>query len=424
MAVTSSFAAGAAANLVASDILASTPTRPFDNASLDRPEPRSPMDEAYWQTVRSQFPIVNELLYMNNGTMGPSPRTVTERVTKRIEHVDATGDYGGDYEGLRAAIAKLIGASSGDEIAFTHNVSEAISIIASGIELHAGDEVILTDQEHAGNAIPWLARAKRDGIVVKFVTLAPTDEEVMSRLNALVTDRTRVIAVPHVTCTTGQVLPIEQITQMAHAKNIWVMADGAHPPGMMQVDVKKLGVDAYTSCGHKWLCGPKGIGFLYIEPNMMDHVMPTWTGAEADKYWDYTGKLDFLPTASRYDFATQNFALFDGLHAAIDWINEIGMENVEARVKHLTQLLRSRMSAEFGDKFQYLTPATSVTGLTTIKVANIDCQEFANKLMAAHKIRTRVVHESKLNANRLSVHIYTSPDDIEQFVEAAKKVLG
>jgi selenocysteine lyase/cysteine desulfurase len=344
-------------------------------------------------------------------------------VMKRIEHVDSTGDYGGDYEGIRKAIGSVIGAS-GDEIAYTHNVSEAISIIASGVEMTAGDEVLLTDQEHAGNAVPWLARAKRDGIVVKFVTLAPDDATVMNRLNDLITPRTRVIAVPHVTCTTGQVLPIKAISKMAHAKNIWVMADGAHPPGMMVTDVKDLGVDAYTSCGHKWLCGPKGIGFLYLTDAMMQHVMPTWCGAESDKYWGYDGKLDFLPTASRYDFATQNFALFDGLQAAIEFMSAIGFDKIQSRIEHLTSYMRQQLSATLGDRFQYLTPATSVTGLTTIKLANMKCGDFWETMVAKHKIRTRVVHESKLDANRLSLHIYSSMKDVDRFIEAAKTVLA
>src|ERR1017187_737846 len=131
-------------------------------------------DEKYWGVIRDEFPITQNLLYFNNGTMGPSPLTVTERVTKRIEHVDSTGDYGGDYEGIRTQLAHVVNAESGDQIAFTHNVSEAISIVSSGIDLKAGDEVLLTNQEHAGNAIPWLARKKRDGIVIKFVPL--TDE--------------------------------------------------------------------------------------------------------------------------------------------------------------------------------------------------------------------------------------------------------
>ena len=245
------------------------------------------MDELYWNAIRSEFPITQNLLYFNNGTMGPSPLVVTERVTDRVKHVDATGDYGGDYEGIRTALAKVVNAESGDQIAFTHNVSEAISIVSSGIDLKAGDEVLLTNQEHAGNAIPWLARKKRDGIEIKFIPLTDenlnpyTDDEFVQRVSDAITPRTRAISMPHLTCTTGHLLPIKRLAALARSKNIWFLADGAHPPGMLQTDVRDLGVHAYASYG-KWLCGPKGIGFLYIAPDFMEHVIPTWSGAEAD----------------------------------------------------------------------------------------------------------------------------------------------
>ena len=383
----------------------------------------SPEDEKFCMDIRDEFPIVHELLYMNNGTMGPSPRAVTERVKSRIQHVDSTGDYGGDYEAIRRAIARILNAESGDRIAFTHNVSEAISIVASGIDLKAGDEVILTDQEHAGNAIPWLARRKRDGIEIKFVKLVPDDDELVQRFSDAITSRTRVISVPHVTCTTGQILPIKRLSALARAKDIWFLADGAHPPGMMQVDVRDLGVHAYASCGHKWLCGPKGIGFLYIAPEFMQHVIPTWSGAEADKHWDYVEHLDFLDTASRYDFGTQNFALYDGLNTAIEFMEKIGFDKVESRVQHLTTLVRKGLSEINNNHFYFLTPPTSVTGITTVKLNSMDCDVFSNALASKHKVRTRIVHESALNANRFSVHIYTSEEDVARFLNGVKDVL-
>jgi selenocysteine lyase/cysteine desulfurase len=204
---------------------------------------------------------------------------------------------------------------------------------------------------------------------------------------------------------------------------MWMMADGAHPPGMMSVDVTDLGVHAYASCGHKWLCGPKGIGFLYVAPDALEHILPTWSGAEADKHWDYDASLEFLPTASRYDFATQNFALYDGLQAAIEFMEAIGLANIEARLAHLTGMLRSGLQEIARDRFHFLTPPTSITGITTIKLHHQDYREFSNTLLAKHKVRTRVVPESKLDANRFSVHIYTSEQDVANFLAGVQAVL-
>ncbi len=393
-------------------------------------------DEKYWNAIREDFPITHNLLYFNNGTMGPSPRQVTERVTKRVEHVDATGDYGGDYEGIRKAIARVIHADSGDHIAFTHNVSEAISIVSSGIDLKAGDEVLLTTQEHAGNAIPWLARKNRDGIVIKFVSLTDSnwnplsDDEFVQRVSDAITPRTRAISMPHLTCTTGHMLPIKRLTALAREKAqkngapIWFLADGAHPPGMLETDVRDLGVHAYASCGHKWLLGPKGIGFLYISEEFIPHVIPTWSGGEADKYWGYDARLEFLPTASRYDFATQNFALFDGLEAAIEYMEKIGFDKIEARVQYLTTKLRNGLRELAPGHFRFLTPESSLTGLTTIKLDKMDYKKFAEDLITKYKIRTRIVPEGNLEANRFSAHIYTSPENIEKFLEGTRSVLS
>lgn len=381
-------------------------------------------DEAYWSGIRDQFPITKELLYMNNGTMGPSPKVITDRVTARIAHVDRTGDYGGNYDKIKEAVARVLGAPSHEDIALTHNVSEAISILASGLKLKSGDEVILTDQEHGGNAVPWLARAKKDGIVIKFVKLVPDDAAVLGNFFDAITPRTKVICVPHIPCTTGQVLPIAEISALARRSGIWMIADGAHPPGMMSVNVQHLGVHAYTSCGHKWLCGPKGVGFLYITPEMREVCDPTWCGAESDKVWTYSGQLEWAPSAARYDFATQNYALYDGLLGAIEWMEAIGFNNIEQRLQALTMHLRTRMAEELEGHYDMLTPATSITGLTTIKLRRKQYQEFANELLAKHKIRTRVVPESNLEANRFSCHIYTSPEDIERFITGAKDVLN
>lgn len=383
-------------------------------------------EEAYWASIRSQFPITKNLLFFNNGTMGPSPIAITEAVTKQIEHVDATGDYGFDHEKLNKSIGRVLNASS-DDIATTHNVSEGISIIASGLRMQVGDEVLLTNQEHGGGAVPWLTRAKRDGIVVKFVELDPSDDITLERFEKAMTKRTKIIAVPHLTCTMGYLLPVKRLAQLAHLKGAYLFIDGAHPPGMLQVDVKDIGCDAYASCGHKWLLGPKGTGFLYITKEFREQVMPTWSGAEADKHWDYNasnGNLEFLPTASRYRFATQSSSLYTGLQAAIEWQEKIGFAKIENRVLELTKQLRTGLLPLADGKFEMLTPSHMMSGVTTIKLNNSKRYiDFAHELENKYKIRTRIVPENGLEANRFSVHIYTSKDDVEKFIEGFTQCL-
>jgi selenocysteine lyase/cysteine desulfurase len=385
--------------------------------------PKFENTEAYWEKVRAQFPITKEILYFNNGTMGPSPKYVTDIVTKQIQHVDATADYGYDVEGLRASIGRFINADK-DDIALTHNVSEGISIIAGGLEMMPGDEVLLTNQEHGGGAVPWLARAKRHGIVVKFFDPGKTITDTLDNLHKARSKRTRVIAIPHITCTTGHVLPIKRIADIAHSANALLFVDGAHAPGMLRTDMKKYDCDAYASCGHKWMLGPKGTGFLYISKKMRELVAPSWAGAEADKHWDYQGNLEWLDTASKYDFGTQSSSLFTGLNAAIEWQELIGAPNIETRVNELSTYLRDGLIKLMPGKFEFLTPHTSLSGITTIRLKNSDrYKDFAAALQTKYKIRTRIVPEGDLQANRFSVHIYTSMKDIDIFLKATEDVL-
>ena len=166
------------------------------------------------------------------------------------------------------------------------------------------------------------------------------------------------------------------------------------------------------------------MGFLYIAPDFREHVIPTWSGGEADKYWGYDGRLDFMTTASKYDFATQNFALFDGLQCAIEFQEKIGFEKIEQRVLHLTSMLREGLKALAPGHFHFLTPPNSLTGLTTIKLEHMDYKEFYNKMWEKRKVRTRIVPEGGLEASRFSVHIYTSEADVAAFLEVAKSTLA
>jgi cysteine desulfurase/selenocysteine lyase len=379
--------------------------------------------DAYWDTVREQFPITKNIIFLNNGTMGPSPLAVTKAVQDRIAHVDATADYGYDHKELYDSIGRLLGAD-GSDIALTHNVSEGISIVASGVRMMPGDEVLLTNQEHGGGAVSWLGRAKRHGIVVKFVELDASDEVTVKRFEAAITPRTRVIAVPHITCTQGFVLPIKALASLAHSHGVFLFVDGAHTPGMLQVNVKDLGCDAYASCGHKWVLGPKGTGFLYITKEFREYVAPSWAGAESDKHWDYDGNIEWEDSAGRYDFATQSSSLYFGLTEAIKWQEKIGFAKIEARVLELSNHLREGLQSLDKSKFSVLTPTTSKSGITTIKLVNSKQYiPLAQAIEKSHKIRTRIVPEGNLEANRFSTHIYNSRNEIETFISALGSAL-
>jgi hypothetical protein len=165
-------------------------------------------------------------------------------------------------------------------LVLTHNTTEGINMMAWGVPLKAGDEVLLSEQEHIGNAGPWMHRANLEKIVIRTVAVGKNAEESLALVKKAITSKTKVIALPHVPCTNGQILPIKEICALAKTKNIITCIDGAHPTGMLQLNVKELGVDYYASCCHKWLMAAQGTGFLYINKDKLEKLQPKFYGAE------------------------------------------------------------------------------------------------------------------------------------------------
>jgi cysteine desulfurase / selenocysteine lyase len=383
-----------------------------------------PDDENFWNTVRDQFPLTHDRVYFNNGTMGPSPFVVREAVKSAIDTTDVSGEYGG-WDVARQKLGKFVHADE-TEISLTHNVTEGINIVAWGLPLKQGDEVILTTHEHAGNALPWLNRAKIDGIVIKTLKPAPTATENLNRINDLITSRTRAIAIPHITCTVGQVFPAKEISALGHDKGLWVFFDGAHGPGMLDLNLKDIGCDFYATCCHKWMCGPKGTGFLYVKKEMFDVLQPRWIGGGSDIGWDVTVDppefKGYVPTAHRYDFGTQNAALYIGLGAATDFLYHIGIDNIIRRGKSLSGLLQQELLS-LGTNIEMLTPTEDQSRgfVVGFRLKNMPHDKFGEH--ASKKgFRIRLVGENKLNSIRISTHIYNNFDEVKKFIEIVKEV--
>lgn len=394
------------------------------NAESVPPMPARDIDEPeYWKAIRNQFPLSTGRVYMNNGTMGPMPFSVLNTVQNTLTELARTGEYNG-WEGARKAVAGLVGAEEA-EISLTHNTTEGINIIAWGVPLQKGDEVVMTSHEHVGNALPWLNRMRLHGIVLKTFQPAQTAAENLDRINGLITKKTKVIAVPHILCTTGTLMPVKEIAKLGRDKNILTMIDGAHGPGSMVLNVKDIGCDFYASCTHKWLCGPSGTGFLYIRKELLDTVQAYWVGGYSDKGFDITAHPPtfngYVDTAHRYDFATQNAGLYKGVESAVDFMNEIGLERVQTHIRGLAKYLQDKLLA-LPDEIEMLTPTEDASRAMMIgfRVRKMDYQKFGDY---AHKegFRIRIVPESGLNSVRVSTHIYNNESEIDQFLEILKK---
>lgn len=378
-------------------------------------------DEHYWESVRQLFPLVSDRSYLNNGTLGPSPYPVIEATHKGMMRADEFGDYH-HADKLLTRLAQFIGAEE-DEVAYTNNVTHGINIACRGLRLQKGDEVIMTTHEHVGNAMPWLNKMKQEGIVIKVFSPKLTAEATFKAIEEIVTRKTKVIAIPHIPCTQGQIMPVKEVCELARRMGIVSCIDGAHGPGMIPIDVKEIGCDIYASCGHKWMLGPKGTGFLYIRNDMQDKVLPTFA-AEDTATWELSEQKvfmsDYLSGGEKYFGGTQNSGLIDGLVEAINFLETVGIENVYGRIKYLGHYTQQKL-LEFGDNIQLLTPTEerSYCGINSFIYKGVDNQKFYNDALYAG-LRLRYVPESGLNCIRVSTHIYNSIEDIDKLATFIK----
>lgn len=380
------------------------------------------IEPGFWETVEQAFHMGERLVYLNNGTIGPSPSKVEEAVVEHIRLVNTTMRYGGG-EDVREHIAAFINADK-TEISLTHNTTEGINVAAWGLPLKRKDEVIMTAQEHVGNAMPWINRSQHDGIVVKTFWPALTQQEVLSQIESLITRRTRVITIPHISCTIGQTFPIKEVCKMAREKGIYTVIDGAHGAGTLDLDMEDLGPDVYACCGHKWLLGPKGTGFLYVRREILDVLKPVFAGAYTDRGFDITKSPPtfegYNPTAHRYDYGTQNAALRVGLSAAIEFHTEIGLQNIEKRVLELNEYLYERMLGLDMVELISSPEAKSRSMMLGFKHKKIPYMELF-QILWEDRIRIRVVPESGLNSIRVSTHIYNSKEQLDLLIDALKR---
>src|SRR5437870_7794020 len=303
-------------------------------------------EDVYWSELRKQFLIPEDEVYLNNGTVGSSPAPVlraifdgyneTEKMAQRDPEDYPMWGYAAWNE-FRDPLAAFVGCKR-DEIAMLRNATEANSYIANGVDMKAGDEVLMTDQEHPGGEQPWQLRAKRYGIVVKKVTLPKpvrNSAQVLSLFSDAITPRTRVMFFSHITTVTGVVLPARELCALARSNGILSAVDGAHVTGMMRLNVHDLGCDMYSSSPHKWLQAPKGSGFLYVRDEVIDRVWSTI----ATEGWDEPELR-----AERFQrIGSSNVPSLCGLRAAIQMANQIGMNRIERRHRELCDYILDEM---------------------------------------------------------------------------------
>ena len=316
-----------------------------------------PLDVA---AIRKDFPLLsrvlhgNPVIYLDSAVSGQMPLAVIERMAKyeRDEHtnvhrgVSTLSQEATDfYEAAREKVRKFIGAGSVKEIVWTRGTTEAINLVAQTygrMHVKEGDEILLSAMEHHANIVPWQMLAEEKGATIKVIPMTDEGELILESLDELITDRTKIIGVVHVSNVLGTVNPVKEIIARAHAKGVPVLVDGAQAVPHLHVDVKDLDADFYAFSGHK-LSGPTGIGVLYGKLAHLE-AMPPWHGGGnmiRSVTWE---KTTYVAAPGKFEAGTPPIAAAIGLGASIDYLTNLGLERIAAQEHDLLRYATERLS--------------------------------------------------------------------------------
>ncbi len=388
--------------------------KPLPDARLRGTDP-----ERYWLKVREeQFFLPKWRAFLNNGSLGVAPRPVVAAIEEYIENAAAlvNDDYPRwGYETLdeeRAEMAEFLGCKK-DELAFTHNATEGISTVAMGLDLKAGDEVLMTDREHPSGKAGWQQRAQRHGITVREVKIPHPPKSVGQLADLLVSaigPRTKVLSFSGILSPTGVIMPVREICAAARAKGVITFVDGAHMNGQIPLKLSDLGCDYYAGSPHKWMFAPAGCGILYIREENLDRLWPSIVTGDWDK--------KELKAARFMKLGTNNRATIVGMMAGLRFLKSIGPENVYERIHSLAK--RNYAMAASRPYLEVLSGEDDrlYGSLVTIGFRGAKLDDLWKK---ARERKIWVYGSPEL---RLSTHIHTRVADLEAFYALVDEVVG
>jgi len=381
-------------------------------------------DGVYWEEIRKLYEFDDRFIMMNNGTLGPMPKSVFNTLMKyfRVQVSNPFDSYNflpSFRESVRTKLAAFVNASP-DEIALTSNTTEGLNFVINGLDLKAGDEVLMSNLEHPGHVGPWRLKEKRTGISIKEVPLSPATravDEIVGAFAAAITPKTRVISISHTVFITGLIMPLKELSQLAHDKGLLILADSAHGIGMLDLDMKALGIDVFASSPYKWLGAPTGIGLLYVRKEALDKVYPTVVSSGWEKN-EKASKLD--PSGQRSD------AMIFALDEALNFNNKIGKSRIERRIKTLAARLKQELAKVPGVKVHTPLDPYLSAGLNAFSMGGGLESKLCDYLREKHNlvVRTTGSPEAGTFGVRVSTPIYISTKEVDLVVDGVRTLLA
>jgi selenocysteine lyase/cysteine desulfurase len=379
-------------------------------------------EEALWQLVRRQFPLEPGLLYLNAANVCPASRPVLDRYAALLRDFQADPSFQNREkyrplrEAVRAKLAGLLGVTA-DEIAITRNTSEGTNLVVRGIDLKPGDEVVITDHNHPSNNDAWNLRARREGPVVRSVPVrvpARSADDLVAGIERALTPRTRVIAITHVTSTTGIRYPVRPIAELARRHGIFLHVDGAQTFGAGAVNLADLGCDSYSASAHKWPMGPLEAGILFVRSERIAQLWPAIVSA---------GWSDGLRGARRFEaVGQQDDPRVAALEAAVDLLNLIGIDEVGARVQALAGRAKRALAALANVELKTNLEPELSGGVVKFRLKDVPTARAYDLLVKKHRLAIAMTGAGDSEGLRFSPHIYNTFEEIDRAVAAVREL--
>jgi L-cysteine/cystine lyase len=382
------------------------------------------------QSLRAEIPATESLIYLNTGWQGPNPRSVIAAVQDTFA-LEAAGPIAPPtnekrleiFRDARRALARLVNATP-EEITVQPSTSDGINIVVAGLGLKPGDEVITCSLEHPAVIVPFYFSRERFGAGVNMVRLSAgdNDADILARLEEAITPRTRLLVLSHITYVSGQLLPIEGICRLAHARGAYVLLDAAQSVGQMPVDVRTLGCDFCAFPGHKWLLGPAATGALYVRRDLIERVHSPKVSHHAAASWnlrgDFQAKGDVI---EKFELATFSVPLLAGLLAAIEFCESLGLDSVYDRVRHLARHATARLARVPGIRF--VSPASQeaiASGLVSFSLPDVPPEALTACLWERSRIVARTVPDAR--CTRLSLHAFNTEEEVDATLAIVEEI--
>ena len=415
---------------------------------MNHPQPAlntAPFDIA---AVRADFPVLDQdvhgcpLAFLDNAASAQRPQQVIDAISEYYQRDHANVHRGvhtlshratDAYEGAREKVRAFINAGSTREIVFTRGTTEAINLVASslGQTINPGDEILITHMEHHSNIVPWQLLCERTGAVLRVAPINDAGELLVDDMLNMLSDRTRLIGIVHVSNALGTINPVERIVRAAQERNVPVLVDGAQATPHAAVDVQALGCDFYALSGHK-MCGPTGIGVLYGREDWLQKLPPYQGGGEMILSVSFEDTV-YNKLPYKFEAGTPHIAGAIGLGAAVDYLTTLGMDNIAAWEARLLDYLNARLSAV--DGIQLIGTAAAKAGVQSFNVDGIHPHDLGTVL--DHKgVAIRTGHHCAMpvmdfygvpGTARASLAFYNTPAEIDQLIDAldvAREILA